>query len=129
MKMAVMNGVIGLALCLVLGIEFFEFSPGDALLCVLVSNIAAFISILLTLKAEKITWLAKRFLNHTLKTWALLVLCYLAILLGAVPLLRDIRTLTYLFIPLVLSTGFAIIVFGPIQDQLVSRSQRKNKTR
>ena len=122
-----MNGIIGLALCLGLGMEFFGLTSGDALFCVLVSNIAAFISVLITLKAEKTPWLSKRVLNHTLKTWALLVCCYLSILLGAAPVLREPRILAYLFIPLVLSTGFAIIVFGPIQDQLVSRSQRKSR--
>jgi hypothetical protein len=122
---AVINGSVGVILTIILGTEVLHLNFNDLILCLAASNLAALISVLTTLHAEKVLWIRQRWLNRSAKTWALLVSLYFGILLAASPSLRNIQSLIYLALPLILSTGFAILVFGPIQDFIVRRQQRK----
>ncbi len=124
MKAALLNGTVGLVLSLVLGVGYLNLSTRDILLSILVSNLAALVSLVLTLQAEGIAWILKHVLNRSLKTWTLLVSLYMGILIALSPCLRAIEPFKYLIFPLILSSGYAIILFGPIQDYLVRRKQR-----
>ena len=121
---ALINGTVGLAALLGIGVRILDLSISDLLLAAVISNLGAFLSLIATLMAEKSVFF-KRYLNRSLKTWTLLISLYLGILLSFVPILRDFRTLAFLVLPLVLSAGFAIIAFGPVQDQIVRREQRR----
>jgi hypothetical protein len=125
MTSALINGFIGLGLSLWIGTQALDFSAKDIIYFVVISNFASVISLILTLAAEKNPWLKKTFLNHTLKTWAMLATLYYSILLFFCPLLRSTHALLYLSLPLILSTGFGILAFGPIQDQIVRKGQKK----
>ena len=125
MVAAFINGLVGLGLCFAIGIRSLEMPFEDILLSILVSNFAALVSLLATLKAEKNPWLAKVWLSNIGKTWSFLAVLYFGILLLLVPPLRSVERMLYLMLPLMLSTGFAILIFGPIQDELVKRQQKR----
>jgi putative effector of murein hydrolase LrgA (UPF0299 family) len=99
----------------------------EIVISILASNIAALLALLLTLRAEKVRWLVKVWMNRSLKTWSLTVTIYFLTLLSLSPVLRNWSILGPMILPLLLSTGFAMIVFGPIQDQLVRKEQRKKQ--
>lgn len=122
MKIAFLNGLIGLGLGLAIGSNTLGLKNTDIFLCVLSSNVAFLIALLLTLQSERVF---KKWLNRSAKTWALVLTLYGSMLIVLAPPLRNLHTLLYLSIPLILSTGFAIMVFGPIQDHLVRRDQRR----
>jgi hypothetical protein len=129
MKAALLNGFLGLSLTLGLGVKYLSLGVWDLLLAVLVSNIAALIAVLVTLQAERVPWMVKYFINRSLKTWTFLAIIYFGILLGNIPFLRAFEPLLYLSFPLILTSGFAIIVFGPIQDRIVRRQQLRERAR
>ena len=122
---AILNGCIGLALGLAVGKGLLGFTTLDTLGCLFVSNVAALISLVVTLQVELMDQKRKIWFTRSSKTWAFLCLIYFGIVLLLCPLLRDGRNLLILFVPMLLSTGFCILIFGPIQDQLVRRRQRK----
>lgn len=121
---ALLNGLVGLALCLGVGLYYVDLLPEEILYCVLVSNGAALVALLVTLKAEKYPWFKKKF-NRTLKTWGFLASLYYGMLLLLCPVLRDMQILLKMAFPLLISTGFCILVFGPIQDYFVRQAQRR----
>lgn len=123
---ALLNGFIGTGLSFGLAMGILDFSFWECLLCLFAANTSAFIGVLLTLQAERITRGRGRWLNNGLKAWAFLTTIYCVILLSLAPPLRAFKPFIYLFLPLLLSTGFSILVFGPVQDILVRRQQRKS---
>lgn len=125
MRVAFSNGIIGSIISFFLGISYLGLSPLEVLQCLGAANFASLISVLVTLTAERAKWIPNTRYFRTTKTWSLLVILYCSILIGLAPPLRETRNLTILFLPLLLSTGFAILVFGPIQDSIVRRQQRK----
>lgn len=123
---ALLNGFLGLAITLAIGVGHFGLNIWDVLECILGSNVAAFTALLMTLQAERQPWILKYILNRSLKTWALITTLYFGILLALSPALRDVHVFLVLVLPLMLSTGFCIILFGPVQDYLVRQKQRKS---
>lgn len=126
MIVALVNGLIGLGLALLVG-NRLGFDLGDSLFCLFVSNLAAVVSLLTTLKAERTQWLKKFVVNRSLKTWSLLLIVYFGILFTFCPMLRDSRKFLLMSVPLILATGFGIVIFGPIQDRIVRRIQRNSR--
>jgi hypothetical protein len=126
---AFMNGLIGLSVSLGIGTKYFEMDLADILIAVLAANFAVIIALLCTLKAEKIQWITKYVLNRSLKTWSFLSAIFLLIVTTASPPLRNLSTLAGMLFPLILSAGFGIIIFGPIQDGFVRRQQRRNRAK
>jgi hypothetical protein len=117
--------LIGVLLTFWVGFHFFQLATEDILRGLIWANLAALISLLLTLKMEKIAWVRSHLLNRSLKTWLLLSSTYCGILLWGCSFLRSGIIFVTLFLPLLLSTGFAILIFGPIQDFLVRRQQMR----
>ncbi len=124
MKSALINGFIGLVLSLFVSLHFFDGSVADVLRSVIVSNFAGMIALLVTLKLESFPWLRKHFLNHTLKTWSLLSVTYFMILFALAPSFQSYTHFFAMLLPLILSVGFGIILFGPIQDHFVRKQQK-----
>lgn len=128
MVTSLVNGFLGLILTLCIGIMALDLPPPQLILAVLTSNGAALAALLLTLKIERTPSIAKYKINGFFGSWSILTFLYFGTLLSLCPPLREIRCLTYLGFPLILSTGFSITLFGPIQDYLVSKSQRKTRS-
>ena len=123
MKAALLNGFIGSWLTLWIARGMYDFEISEAILCISISNLAGLVALVSTLQIERSLESLKGWLNRSFVTWTLLVVFYFTILLSLAPLLRNPVILISLLFPLVLSTGFAMILFGPIQDYLVRRQQ------
>jgi hypothetical protein len=120
------NGMVGVISSLVVGIFVLQLPLSEILVCLVASNISGFLTVLTTLQAERTPWIRKNCLNRSLKTWTFFLSLYFGILLSLAPVLRNATSFLYLILPLILSTGFSIIAFGPVQDFLVRRQQQKN---
>ena len=127
MRVALMNGVVGLALTFWVGMEFLQMSPDRILLCILAIQISGLITVLTTLQSEQVGWMRRNFLNRSMKTWAFFIGLYLGISMLISPELRKLHTWLWLFVPLLLTNGFTCVFFGPIQDQIVRRRQRRSQ--
>lgn len=125
MKAALLFGTAGTLLSLWVGGEFFGLNYLQVLWTVLVANFAGLVSLLLTLRAEGIPALKNKWLNSGLKTWALISVLYLSMMVTFAPVLRTPLTLLGMFLPNLLSTGYSILVFGPIQDRIYRNAQRR----
>lgn len=123
MLVALINGMIGVGLGLLIGSRL-GLETSDTLYCFLISVCAGLFSLTATLQAEQVKWIRKAILNRSLKTWSFLLFLYFGPLLFFCPVLRDQKIFLVMAIPLVLATGFSILVFGPLQDRLVRRAQR-----
>lgn len=129
MTIAIVNGVLGTTLCFILGLGLFDLSASAIVLAIAGSNLAAFISLMITLRVERIRWVRRYILRRPFFTWFLLSACYFAVLLGVSPEVRDPRKLAFLSVPLILSTGFFICAFGPVRDWIMVRKQLRAKDR
>ncbi len=125
MKTSAITGVIGLLLSLTLGRFYLNFSPFDIFFFVLSANIACFVSLLGVLQIDQLSFSIKKWLSGTFKAWSILIALYLGILLGLCPALRDTQALAYLILPLIFSSGFSLLAFGPIRDRIVWGRQKK----
>lgn len=125
MTVALVAGLVGTLLCLGLGTQSIHLSLSDILLSLVSSNIAALVSLMITLKAGQFPSPLKEWTAGMPRAWALLVSLYLGIQLALSPSLRGWEPMLYLGFPLLLSTGFAILAFGPIRDRMVRNHQRK----
>jgi hypothetical protein len=124
---AVFNGTIGVFATLALGSFVLNIDLPSLFQILLVSQVAAVVGLLLTLQAEGVPWIRRYVLRRSLMTWSFFLAIYFGILLGANPVLRDGRILAWLILPIILNQGWSILIFGPIQDQIVRRNQRRAK--
>ena len=124
MKAALLNGFMGFWLTLLISRGSLQLELSDALLSLFASNFAGLVALVLTLRIERRLERFKIWLNRSFVTWSVLITLYFSILLACAPVLREGKVLLSLLLPLILSTGFSLIVFGPIQDFLVRREQR-----
>ncbi len=127
MKAALMNGLIGLIGSFGIGLYLLGMSTGEIILCIGASMVAALVSLISTLKAVKSYPSAKKPNARLVRAWIILVSIYLTILFLLAPPIRNSQTFLYLIFPLILSAGFSILVFGPLQDYLVSAEQKKRR--
>ncbi len=118
-------GTIGFVISLWVGINFMKLDLTDVLLCILASNSAGLIALLSTLYAQKRFKCLQKLVRSSIGAWTFLSLQYFGILLLLSPPLRELSVFMAMFFPLILSTGFFIILFGPIQDFLVRQQQKK----
>ncbi len=127
MKAALLNGFLGSLFTLFVGTRYLNLDAEDLWVCITASNLGAFVALLVTLQFEKSELFKRIPIHSTLKTWSTLSFIYLSILFALAPHLLDLQNFAVLILPLIFSTGFSIIVFGPIQDQIVRRKQQAEK--
>jgi hypothetical protein len=125
MLSAIFNGCLGVTLAFVIGSRVLGLSAGEIGLCILASEISGLLSLLATLRMERVPFLRRYLINRSLKTWALFLCIYFGIILLIAPAMRDWRHWLWMTVPLMLGNGFVILLFGPIQDFLVRRDQRR----
>jgi hypothetical protein len=119
------NGFLGAASAWLVGTRVLGLEDVEALRCVGASNAAGMAALLVTMQAERTVWVRRRLLTRGLYTWVLFLSTYFGMLLALAPALRSGRTFLILIFPVILSTGFTILAFGPIQDRIVARQQRR----
>src|SRR4051812_1208679 len=124
MTVAFVAGMVGSLISLVLGTQFLHLDVIDLVLSIFSSNLAALIALMITVQTPRFPSPLKEWTAGTFRAWILAVSVYLSILEVLSPLLRDWRSIFYLCFPLILSTGFGILVFGFIRDRMVRNQQR-----
>ena len=120
------NGIIGILTSFWVGNRILSLDTSEILRCIGASLIAGMLALVVTLKAEHVSWVRRVLLNRSLKTWVLFLSIYFGGLLILAPALRDPRVMGWMIAPLVLSTGFTILGFGPLQDRWVAQAQRRS---
>lgn len=119
------NGILGTLSAFLIGHFWAGLTPAEVALCLVASNIAGMTALLSTLKAEQTPWIRKIVLTRSIKTWLFFLSLYFGILLAIGHPLRELRVFAWMFVPVVLSTGFTILAFGPFQDWRIARAQRR----
>ncbi|MEK6578181.1 MAG: hypothetical protein AABZ55_03055 [Bdellovibrionota bacterium] len=126
MRVAFFNGLVGFSATVIVGIRVLGMTLGQILIVWIISLMAGLISLFSTLAAERNHWLKTQILRGSLLTWGFLVVVYFGILLALAPQMRNVDHLVWLSVPLIAGQGWAIMLFGPIQDRIVRRSQTKS---
>ncbi|NBU21531.1 hypothetical protein EBS43_09035 [bacterium] len=129
MKAAILNGVLGSVLTLFIGQRYLGLSTSELVLMLGVANLSGLISLLLTLQIQRTQLYIRLPVVGFIKGWSVLLALFLIFLVPFFESLRDIKTLAVLLLPLGMSLGFSIIVFGPIQDFLVRYRYQQEKLR
>ncbi len=111
---AVVTSIVGIALTFWFGHGYL--SDGFLALCIGVSNLAFFSTLFVTLHCE-----AKRWIKGTLSVWGFFVVWYLGLMAVFFASIGVLPWFGYLIVPLSLSTGFAILAFGPLRDWSVKK--------
>jgi predicted exporter len=125
MRIALVMGTFGAFLTYWVGTHFCGLSTQDVVMAVLISNLSAFVTVLSVLALERQSDFRRRFMGSFVQVWAFMGLFYFGILLSLVPALREWKTLAILLLPLLLSIGWMLPLFGIAQDKLIARVQRK----
>ncbi len=124
MKLALFNTACGILLVHWIGRGFLALEPGPLWGAILASIAGGFLSVLATTRLET-SFLGPSLRGASIRIWLFHSAVYFGVLLLCAPVLREVRTFLALILPLLAVTGVAIVAFGPIQDRLVARSQRK----
>ncbi|MBI3557287.1 MAG: hypothetical protein HY074_13570 [Deltaproteobacteria bacterium] len=119
------NGFLGVILVYAIASLRLGLTEFEAALCVIASNVSGMVSLLLYSAAFRRPWIRKRVIGGPFRTWTLFLTAYFGFMLLMAPALRDPEHFKWLAIPVIMTTGFTILIFGPIQDRMVARSQRK----
>jgi hypothetical protein len=127
MKAALLNGVLGSIIVLLLGNHYLGIEPAGLVGSILAANVAIVITLLSALRVQRSHFWGRQVSFRKSRMWIFASAVFITVLLGVVPFLRDVRIFGALIAPLVLSSGFGILAFGPIQDQIVRRQQRAER--
>ncbi|MEO5970477.1 MAG: hypothetical protein ABIQ95_11170 [Bdellovibrionia bacterium] len=127
MKAALTNGLMGLIGSFGVGLYLLGMTNTDIFICIVASLVASLLSLMFTLNAVKSYPSTKKPNARLVRAWCILISIYLAILFLFAPPIRNAHTFLYLIFPLILTNGFSILIFGPIQDYLVSAEQKKRR--
>ena len=124
MKTALCTGTLGLILSLFVGTKLLDLNSWEVGLCFVVSNLAFAVALLTTLQAERNLWIKQHVIQGNIRTWSLCCLIYFTLLFTLSFPLWHPKNFLYLIFPLFLSSGFGILLFGPLQDAVVRRAQK-----
>lgn len=114
------SGFLGMILVFTIGLERLQLSALGAAWCVAASNIAGLAALLVNSFAHRTPWARRKVIFNPLATWIVFLGVYFGLELALSPALRDLAHFEWLVVPTILATGFAILIYGPIQDRLVS---------
>lgn len=129
MLTALINGILGVALTYGVGTWVLGMESSDILQALIASILSGLVAVLSILAIGRNEAFKRIPIGGTVKTWTLFLFFYFGGMLLAAPVLRSTAIFWPLFIPLVLSTGFSIVFFGPIQDRIIAGLQRRQDPR
>ena len=115
------NGTLGVILVLAIGLLRLDLSLLQALNCIFASLFAGLMGLLAVSKGMRTLWLRRHVMFNPLSTWIVFLLIYFGLELLLAPPLRNLVNAAWLILPTILSTGFTILAYGPLQDRIVSR--------
>ena len=111
MKAAILNGVLGSALTLFIGQNYFGLSTQELLAILGMANLSGLIALLVTLQIQRTRFYTQLSGPGFIKGWSILMSLFLILLVPFFDSLQNPRTLAALIFPLGMSLGFSIIVF------------------
>jgi hypothetical protein len=118
--------IVGAVLSFVVGSRMFGHGPAEIWRAILASELAAFVCLPVTLYSQRTPRL--KFLSKgTIRSWMLLSGLYFGVLLLICPWLRSWVALGWMFGPLLMCTGLMIIIYGPLHDRIIRRTQEKTR--
>jgi hypothetical protein len=121
------NGFIGLASLAGIGHLLLDWTLPQIGRVFGASLLAGTIALFGILKAERFPAFRRIFMGRPLKVWVLFSSAFFGQVFLYAPELRpwlDLRAFALQLVPIMLSNGFTIVLFGPVQDRLVWRRQR-----
>jgi hypothetical protein len=124
MKAAFLFATLGTALTWYLATQVLGWDWTFVPRGVFVANLAGFSSLLSTLAMERNPAAKATIVKNTLRTWSFITLYYMGVFCVLLPEMREVRPLAMLFLPLLLTTGIMMPLFGWVQDRLIARVQR-----
>ncbi|MGZ3688972.1 MAG: hypothetical protein ACXWP5_06550 [Bdellovibrionota bacterium] len=126
MRLAWSVAVIGVVLTFWLGMGPAGLNFGESLDCLIGTVVAGMVAILVTLRLQRMTGPAKDLVRGISRSYFVLYALYFATLLAVCKPVRHLHTFLIMFVPMVCDLGFTIVVFGPLQDQIIRSLQRKS---
>lgn len=125
---ALLTATLGVLAALAVG-RYIGLDASDVLRALLASNIAGFLAVLGVVNLQYVS-LIKRFLMRGISgTWVFFLATYCVLTWALGPAGWGLAEYAPLSVPLVMSCGFSIVVFGPLQDAAVRRRQQKTRSR
>ncbi len=124
MRSALFNAFLGISLTLVLSTMKLGLSFTDGVVCIVGSIVAGLLALLLYTAAGRNPWTRRHIVGGALRTWIFFLAAYFGLMLAFAAPLRETVNFEWLIIPVILATGLTIMIFGPIQDWLVSKPRR-----
>ena len=118
-------GTLGVFLTYFLCVAHLGLSWKTALLAVLASEVGGFVTLMVVLNLQNIKVIKKWIIPTVSRTWIVFTSIYILVTYAFLPAEIGFRSFLPLIMPLIFSTGFVVILFGPIQDAIVRRGQRK----
>ena len=129
MVSALFCGTLGWVSGLWIGTHELGLTVLDALQMLTAASVAGFISVVTLTNIQWVPVIKRLFLTNISKTWVVFLSLFSGITYALSPRGLGLREFGWMALPLMLSTGFIIILFGPIQDRIVRRRQRKERER
>ena len=126
---AAFTAVAATALSWLISSRVLGWTTSQFMWAVVASNIGAWCCLPTTLVLERVRWFKRLVIPGWARTWLFFVAVYFGVLLGLVPEMRDLRAFKWMSLPLIYTSGFTIIVYGPVHDFFVRRSQRRGRAK
>ena len=126
-KSAWVSALCGTFVTLALNSKWLGSDLPRGLWIVVTSNLAGFFALFSTIQLESIPRVKKSLLKNTFLTWLYIASVYFLIVLTLAPELRGLRSLSVFFLPLLMSTGWMLMGFGPLQDKIVRKRWERNR--
>ena len=123
------NGFSGLIASFLIGTFYLRIGPWQSLRCVVASNLGGLAALWIAVVWGNKPWIRKHIMPNPFRTWAIFLLVYFGILAGLSSPLWSAHEFLWMAVPLILSTGFTILAFGPLQDARIARAQILAQTR
>lgn len=125
MLSAIAFAVTGVLATLFIGDHYFGLNYAVLSRTIVVANIVGFLDLIFILNAQNVPFFKKYFIPSISWTWINFVSIFCAATYFLSSDALTIPAFAALLLPLIFSTGFCIIAFGPIQDKIVTARQRK----
>lgn len=128
MRSALTLGTLGVLLLFGFGMGLLHWSAEECGRALGITLISGLISPLIILQGERFRILRRSIFRNGYITWVVFVILFFGLIWVFGPeALRSLNAMLWMALPLSLSTGFSIIVFGPVQDSLVRTRQKRQR--
>lgn len=126
---ALICGTSGVLAAFWLGINILELPVAAIIQGLFATGLAGFIAVLTVVNGVYVPWVKKYIIVNTFMTWVVFLSIYFGITILFSPRVFTIHDYSVLIGPFMFSTGYIIIIFGPVQDRITRRRQLKGRAK